>query len=79
MLSSVTNKGQLRWTTFDGPLDADTLIDFLRRLTRGASKKVFLLMDGLWVPDDNRVQTWLREHEDTIEALHLPGQPAPVA
>jgi transposase len=74
MISAVTNKGQLRWTTFKAPLDAKTLLDFLRRLIKGASKKVFLIMDDLAVPDDSRVETWLIEHDDAIEAFRLPGR-----
>lgn len=72
MISAVTNKGQLRWTTFQGPLNAHILVEFLRRLIRGASKKVFLIMDGLVVCDGELVETWLSEHEDAIEAFHLP-------
>jgi hypothetical protein len=74
MISAVTNKGQLRWSTFRGPLNADTLVDFFRRLIRGGSKKVFLIMDDLLVHDDKLVETWLAEHEDAIEAVHLPGR-----
>ena len=32
MIFALTNKGQLRWTTFNAPLDAKTLLAFLRRL-----------------------------------------------
>jgi transposase len=74
MISAVTNKGQLRWIAFDAPLDADTVLDFLRRLIRGASKKVFLIVDDWRVRDDGLVGTWLVEHEDAIEAFHLPGR-----
>jgi hypothetical protein len=74
MISALTNKGQLRWTTFHAPLDAQTLLAFLRRLIRGAGKKVFLIMDDLRVQDDGLVRTWLAEHEDAIEAFRLPGR-----
>jgi len=74
MISASTSKGQLRWTTFDAPLDAKTPIAFVRRLIRGASKKVFMIMDDLQVPDDKLVDTWLVEHEDAIQAYHLPDR-----
>ena len=32
VISTVTNKGQMRWKAFDGALNSDILIDFLRRL-----------------------------------------------
>lgn len=75
MISVVTNKGQFRWSTFHGPLNAHTLLNFLRRLIRGATKKVFLITDGLVVSDDGLVDMWLAEHEDAIEAFHLPERP----
>lgn len=62
----------MRWATFHAPLDAPTLVDFLRRLIRGAKKKVFLIMDDFEVRDDGFVQAWLLEHEDEIEGLPLP-------
>jgi transposase len=79
MISAVTNKGQLRWSTFNAPLDAPTLIAFLRRLVRGADRKVFLIMDDLRVCDESLVQTWLLEHEDTIETFRLPTALPPAA
>ena len=30
MISTVTNKGQMRWRIFDGALNTNILIDFLR-------------------------------------------------
>jgi hypothetical protein len=41
-------------------------------LIRGATKKVFLITDGLIVSDNGVVDMWLAEHEDAIEAFHLP-------
>jgi hypothetical protein len=74
MISSVTNGGHRRWNTFVGALDAPILIDFLRRLIRGARKKVFLIMDGMHVPGEHSVAQWLVEHEDEIQAFDLPDQ-----
>lgn len=73
MIYVVTNKGQMRWAAFYAPLDATTLVAFLRRLIRGERKKVFLIMDDLRVPHEDLVQAWLAEHEDEIEAFHLPA------
>ncbi len=35
VISTVTNKGQMRWRIFDGALNTNILIDFLRRLIKG--------------------------------------------
>lgn len=73
VISTVTNKGQMRWKIFDGALNAGILIDFLRRLIKGASKKVFLILDNLRVHHAKPVKAWLAEHADAIEVFYLPS------
>jgi hypothetical protein len=59
IISSVTNKRQLGWKIFDGALNSGILIDFLRRLIKGATKKVFLILDNLRVHHSKPVKEWL--------------------
>lgn len=73
VISSVTNKGQMRWKIFDGALNADILIDFLRRLIKGAPKKVFLILANLRVHNAKLVKAWLAEHRDAIEVFYPPA------
>jgi transposase len=73
VISTVTNKGQMRWKIFDGALNTKILIDFLRRLIKGASKKVFLILDNLRVHHAKPVKAWLAEHADAIEVFYLPS------
>lgn len=73
VISSITNKGQMRWKIFEGALNSDILIDFLKRLIKGATKKVFLIMDNLRVHHSKPVKQWLVKHVDQIEAFYLPS------
>ncbi len=73
IISTVTNKGQMRWKMFEGALNADILIDFLGRLIKGASKKIFLILDNLRVHHSKPVKAWLARHHDQIEAFYLPS------
>jgi transposase len=73
IISTVTNKGQMRWRIFDGALNTDILIDFLRRLIKGQSKKLFLILDNLRVHHAKKVKAWLAEHVDAIEVFYLPS------
>jgi transposase len=73
VISTVTNKGQMRWRIFSGALDARILIDFLKRLTRNAARKIFLILDNLRVHHAKVVQQWLAENADKIEAFYLPS------
>lgn len=73
IISAVTNKGQMRWKIFHGALFADILIDFLRRLIKGAAQKVFLNLDNLRVHHSKPVKAWLARHGEAIEVFYLPS------
>lgn len=73
VISSVTNKGVMRWKIFDGALNADILIDFLKRLVKDAGRKVYLILDNLKVHHSKPVKAWLAEHIDEIEVFYLPS------
>lgn len=73
VISTVTNKGQMRWRIFDGALNTNILIDFLRRLIKGAAKKIYLILDNLRVHHAKPVKAWLADHADVIEVFYLPS------
>ena len=73
VISTVTNKGQMRWKVFDGALNSNILIDFLRRLVKDAGRKVYLILDNLRVHHSKPVKAWLAEHKHEIEVFYLPS------
>lgn len=73
MMSTVTNQGKVRFTLYHGSMNAQRLIDFMRRLIRDAQKKIFLILDNLRVHHAVKVRTWLASHRDRIEVFHLPS------
>jgi len=73
IISTVTNKGEMRWKIFDGALNADILIDFLRRLIRDAKQKIFLVLDNLKVHHAKPVKAWLEANKAYIEVFYLPS------
>ena len=73
IISTVTNKGQMRWRIFDGALNSAILIDFFKRLIKGQKKKVFLILDNLRVHHSRPVKEWLADHADAIEVFYLPS------
>jgi len=55
-------------------MNADILIDFMKRLIKDAKgKKVFLILDNLKVHHAKRVKAWLAEHKQQIEVFYLPS------
>ena len=74
VISTVTNKGQIRWKAFEGTLNSDILLDFLRRLVKDAGRsKVYLILDNLRVHHSKPVKAWLAEHKHEIEVFYLPS------
>jgi len=41
MISSITNKGKVRFMIYDCNMNADLFIDFIKRLIKGSDKKIF--------------------------------------
>jgi len=67
MISSITNRGDLRFMLYRGALTTDRFLLFLTRLTRDADRKVFLIADNLSVHKAKRVQRWVTAHLERIE------------
>jgi transposase len=72
MLSAVSNRGKLRFTIAKESVNADILIDFMRRLVRDSDRKILLIVDNLRVHHSKKVQAWLANHKDEIEVFYLP-------
>ena len=72
MISSVTNLGTLRFMIYDGALNTKIFLEFLRRLIKGADRKLFVIVDNLRVHRAKRVMAWLAENVDEIELFFLP-------
>lgn len=73
VISTVTNQGTVRWRVFDGAMNTDILIDFLKRLVNDSPRKIFLIVDNLKVHHARKVKEWLAEHRDEIEVFYLPS------
>ena len=73
MISTVTNKGILRFLIYDKALDVAIFLRFLNQLLHGSSKKIFLIVDNLRVHHAIKVRSWLEKHNDEIEIFYLPS------
>jgi len=72
MLSAISNRGKLRFMLYTQNMNADKLIDFMRRLCNDTRRKVFLILDNLRVHRSKKVQAWLEIHKNEIEVFYLP-------
>src|SRR6476620_5605580 len=72
MISTITNRGKVRWMIYTGKMNAALFIAFLTRLIAGATKKVFLIVDNLSVHEATVVNEWLADKKERIEVFPLP-------
>ncbi len=73
MISSITNRGKLRFMVYEQNMDADLFVTFLERLIESSDKKVFLILDNLRVHHAKTVKAWVEEHETQIALFYLPA------
>lgn len=72
MISTVTNRGTLRFMIFSGRFTGDVFIGFLKRLIRSASGKVYLIVDGHPVHRSAKVRRWIEANAQDIQLFILP-------
>jgi transposase len=73
MISSISNRGVLRFKLFDGSFTTGIFIDFMRRLVRSSSRKVFLILDNHSVHKAKKVRDWVERHQEEIALFFLPA------
>ena len=73
LIAAVSNRGLMRFMLYERALNADRFIDFLRRLTEDAGRKVILIVDNLKVHKAGKVQAWAESHRHEIELVYLPS------
>jgi transposase len=73
MIAAVSNRGLMRFMFYEGALNADHFIAFLRRLVRDAGRKVILIVDNLKVHKAGKVRAWVESHAHEVELVYLPS------
>ena len=73
MIAAVSNRGLIRSMLYDGALNVDRFLAFLRQLVKDAGRKVFLIVDNLTVHHARKVKAWVASHAHEIELFYLPA------
>ena len=63
--------GLMRFMLYDGALNVERFIAFLRRLTKDAGQKVFLVVDNLKVHHAVTVKAWVASQRQTSPRLTM--------
>ncbi len=73
MMSTVSNRGTLRFMIFDGKFNAEVCIKFLKRLIKSMTRKIFLILDGHPVHKSRKVKAWIEANKMKISLFILPA------
>ncbi len=73
MISTITNRGKLRFMVYEQNMDADLFITFLERLIESSDRKIFLILDNLRIHHAKLVKAWTEEHQEKIALFYLPA------
>jgi transposase len=72
MVSAVSAKGSFRFMTFEGRMNGERFIEFLKRLIYKQSKPVFLILDGHPVHKSHKVTDFVESTEGKLRLFILP-------
>lgn len=72
MISTITNRGDLRFMIYNGGLNVSIFLKFLKRLVKSREKKIFLILDNLRVHHAKIIQAWISKNQEAIELFFLP-------
>jgi transposase len=73
MISAASNRGLMRFMLYEGALDVERFLGFLRRLVKDARQKLFLIVDNLKVHHARKVEAWVASHAHEVELFYLPA------
>jgi len=73
MISTVTNQGKTRFMIYNGTMNSQRFISFLKRLIKGANKKIYLILDNLRVHHSKMVKKWAEDNKEEIALFFLPS------
>ena len=73
VISTVSGRGTLRFMVFKGRFNTALYLSFLKRLRRGCTTMIFLIVDNHPVHLAQAVRRWIAAHADRLRVFYLPG------
>jgi len=71
-MSAISNAGKVHFMTYLGTMNAALFVEFLERLLRSTTGKVFLIVDRLRAHMTPEVAAWVTRHGERLEVFYLP-------
>jgi transposase len=72
MVSAITNQGKVSWKLYDGSVNSERFLEFVKQLVRNKKRKVFLIVDNAKTHHSKMLHAWITENKNKIEIFYLP-------
>jgi len=72
MISAVSPRGEFRFMVHDGSVNTTVFIEFLKRMMIGATKPVFVVVDGHPVHRSKPVKVYVESQQGRLKLFYLP-------
>ncbi len=72
-ISAVSAKGQMRFKCFEGRMNSEGFIDFLKALLADSRKPIFVVVDGASYHGSKKVKEYLESTQGKVELFKLPA------
>ena len=72
-ISVITAKGQMRFRCFEGRMNSDKFIDFLKCLQKDTSTPVYVIVDGASYHTSKKTKAYVETTEDRLRLYQLPA------
>ncbi|MGF6979938.1 transposase [Paraburkholderia sp. JPY465] len=73
MVSAITNRGELSFMVFEGTFRNATVIEFMKRMLRQVTRKIYLIVDGHPVHRSVAVRQFVADNAERLRLIRLPG------
>lgn len=73
MISAITNRGHVVFRVFHGTFTGPLFVDFLKRLLKQCTTKVYLIIDGHPVHRSRLAKEFVAAYPERIRLMQLPG------
>jgi len=73
IIGAVTARGDFRFMTYRGTMNASVFIDFLSRLLEGSEQPIYLIVDGHPVHRSKAVKAFVEAHREKLALYFLPS------
>ncbi|WP_125483317.1 IS630 family transposase, partial [Caballeronia choica] len=73
MISAITNRGELSFMVFEGTFKNATFIEFMKRMLKQATRKIYLIVDGHPVHRSVAVKQFVADNAKRLRLIRLPG------